>query len=225
MEQEGAEELREAPQASGGAESGRIDRLERSVRRLWIALVAVSLAAGALAVGNGAMQRRIAVQELAITDAEGHARILLSAAAGGGKVEHFDAEGRLRLAQETLPDGKASLVLLDPGGARRIGAAAFADGDAGLAILDRSGKVRIQLISEADGLAGTVHLDPQGRKRVETFAAADGRALHSFLDPSGDVRLQLGTYPDGSAVSSQPQAEELALPADAEQRAGLEPGL
>jgi len=204
------ETLQEAPEATGDEDVERIDRLERSVRRLWIALGAVSLAAVALAVSTGMTRRSVAVQQLAITDSEGRPRIVLSAADGSAKLEHFDAEGRLRIAQETLPDGKASLVLLDAGGARRIGAAAFSDGDAGLAILDRAGKVRIQMISEADGLAGTVHLDPQGRKRIETFAAADGRALHSFLDPTGGVRLQLGTRPDGSTVSSQPQPADVA---------------
>ena len=210
MEQEHAEEPREAPGALCDAESGRVARLERSVRRLWMAIVVLSLAGGVLAVGAGMTRRRVAVQELAVADADGRVRIVLSAAAGGGSIDQFDAEGRLRISQGIEPDGKAGLVLLDPAGARRIGAAAFADGDAGIAVLDRSGKVRIQLISEADGLAGTVHLDPQGRKRIETFAAADGRALQSFLDPVGGVSLQLGTRPDGTAVSSQPHQEEAA---------------
>ena len=220
MEQEHAEEPREAAEAGSDAESGRVARLERSVRRLWIALVVLSLAAGALAVAAGMTRRRVAVQELAVADADGRVRIVLSAAAGGGSIDQFDAEGRLRISQGIEPDGKAGLTLLDPAGARRIGAAAFADGDAGIAVLDRSGKVRIQLISEADGLAGTVHLDPQGRKRVEIFAAADGRVLQSFLDPAGGVRLQLGTRPDGSAVSSQvssqPHEEETVEGEDGE---------
>jgi len=212
MEQEQGEEPREAAGAGSDAESGRVARLERSVRRLWVAVVVLSLAGGALAVGAGMTRQRVAVQELAVADADGRVRIVLSAAAGGGTIDQFDAEGRLRISQGIEPDGKAGLVLLDPTGARRIGAAAFADGDAGIAVLDRSGKVRIQLISEADGLAGTVHLDPQGRKRIESFAAADGRALQSFLDPEGGVRLQLGTRPDGTAVSShvssQPDEQE-----------------
>ena len=210
MEQE--QEAREALEAGSDAESGRVARLERSVRRLWIAVVGVSLAGGALAVGAGMPRRKLAVEELVIADADGRVRIALSAAAGGGSIDQFDAEGRLRISQGIEPDGKAGVTLLDPAGARRIGAAAFADGDAGIAVLDRGGKVRIQLLSEADGLAGTVHLDPQGRKRIETFAAADGRALHSFLDPSGGVRLQLGTRPDGSAVSSQLGSEPASEP-------------
>jgi hypothetical protein len=214
MEQERNEEPLEKPEQAGDAESGRVARLERSVRLLWIAVVVLSLAGGALALRAGMASSRVTVQELAVTDAEGRVRIALSAAASGGSIDHFDAEGRRRISQGIEPDGKASLTLLDSAGARRIGAAAFADGDAGIAVLDRSGKVRIQLISEADGLAGSVLLDPQGRKRIETFAAADGRVLQSFLDPSGDVRLQLGTRPDGSAVSSlissQPDEEEAA---------------
>jgi hypothetical protein len=211
MEQESGGELLETSDAArSDAESPRIARLERSVRSLWIAVVVSILSGGALALRAGTAPQRIAVQELAVTDADGGVRLVLSAAAGGGSVDHFDAQGRLRISQGIEPDGKASLVLLDPTGTRRIGAATFADGDAGIAVLDRSGKVRIQLISEADGLAGTVQLDPQGRKRIETFAAADGGALQSFLGPSGDVRLQLGTRPDGSAVSTQVHEAELA---------------
>lgn len=218
MEQE--QGAREASEAGSDAESGRVARLESSVRRLWIAVVVVSLAAGALAVAAGMPRRKVAVEELAIADADGRVRIVLSAAAGGGSIDQFDTEGRLRISQGIEPDGKAGVTLLDPAGARRIGAAAFADGDAGIAVLDRSGKVRIQLLSEADGLAGTVHLDPQGRKRIETFAAADGRALHSFLDPAGGVRLQLGTRPDGSAVSSQLGSEPSPEPDLAEAAPG-----
>jgi hypothetical protein len=211
MEQESGGELLETSEpARGGAESLRIAGLERSVRSLWIAVVVLVLAGGALALRAGRDPQRIAVQELAVTDADGSARIVLSAAAGGGSADYFDAQGRLRISQGIEPDGKSSLVLLDPTGTRRIGAAAFTDGDAGIAVLDRSGKVRIQLITEAEGLAGTVQLDPQGRKRIETFAAADGGALQSFLGPSGDVRLQLGTRPDGSAVSTQVHEAELA---------------
>jgi hypothetical protein len=210
MEQERSEEPLEKPQEVGDAGSGRVARLERSLRLLWTAVVVLSLAGGALAVQAGMTRQRVAVQELAIADADGRVRIVISAAAGGGSIDHFDTEGRLRISQGIEPDGKASLTLLDQAGARRIGAAAFADGDAGIAVLDRGGNVRIQLISEADGLAGSVLLDPQGRKRIETFAAADGRALHSFLDPSGGVRLQLGTRPDGSTVSSQPHQAQVA---------------
>jgi len=211
MEQESAGELLEAPEHEGGdAQSLRIAGLERSVRRLWIAVAALLLAGGALATGAGTTREELSVRELTITDAEGQGRIVLSASAEGGTLSHFDAQGRLRISQGIEPDGKASIALLDPNGAKRIGAAAFADGDAGIAILDRSEKVRIQLITEADGLAGSVQLDPQGRKRIETFAAADGRALQSFLDPFGGVRLQLGTRPDGSAVSSQPHHAEAA---------------
>jgi hypothetical protein len=210
VEQERTGEPVEQTEEAGDAWSGRVARLERSLRLLWVAVVALSLAGGALALRAGMTHERIAVQELAVADADGRVRIVLSAAAGGGSIDHFDAEGRLRISQGIEPDGKASLTLVDQAGARRIGAAAFADGDAGIAVLDRAGKVRIQLISEADGLAGSVLLDPQGRKRVETFAAADGRALQSFLDPSGGVQLQLGTRPDGGAVSSQPRQAELA---------------
>jgi hypothetical protein len=204
MEPDHEQDTPEEPARERDAQAGRIERLERAVRRLWLALGGASLAAGALALSASPGRGDLAVQKLSIADAEGRVRIALSAADGGSSIEHYDADGRLRISQGIDPQGKAGLSLLDPQGARRIGAAAFADGDAGIAILDRAGKVRIQLLSESDGLSGTLHLDPQGRKRIETLASADGTAVHSFMDPTGVVRLQLGTRPDGAPVFSQP---------------------
>ncbi len=199
------------------AQADRIERLERAVRRLWLALAAAALAGGALAVSAGMGRPDLAVQKLAIEDAEGRLRIALSAAEGGASIEHYDADGRLRISQGIDAHGKAGLALLDPEGARRIGAAAFADGDAGIAILDRAGKVRIQLLSESDGVSGTLHLDAQGHKRIETLASADGTAVHSFMDPTGVVRLQLGTRPDGVPVFSQPDRGDAEVEVAAEQ--------
>ena len=188
--------------AAAGMEDARIEQLERAVRRLWLALAAVVVGGAALAFAAGGASERLEARELALSDAEGRVRIALSAKDGAASLEHYDAEGRLRLSQGVDADGKAGLTLLDPQGGRRIAAAAFADGDAGLALLDPAGKVRIQLISEAGGLIGSLHLDPQGRKRIETLAAADGTAVQSFMDPSGKVRLQLGTRPNGLPVFS-----------------------
>src|SRR5262245_26421090 len=131
---------REEPSQERDPEAGRIERLERAVRRLWLALGAASLAAAALAIAAGRPPAELAVGKLAIADAEGRVRIALSAAEGGAAIDHYDAEGRLRISQGIDAQGKAGLALLDPAGARRIGAAAFADGDAGIAILDRAGK-------------------------------------------------------------------------------------
>ena len=211
MEPDREQETREQPVQERDLQADRIERLERGLRRLWLALGVVSLAGGALAVAALTTRPDVAVQKLAIADAEGRVRIALSAAEGGASIEHFDADGRLRISEGIDAEGKAGLSLLDPQGARRIGAAAFADGDAGIAILDRAGRVRIQLLSEADGLSGTLHLDPQGRKRIETLASADGTAVHSFMDPNGVVRLQLGTRPDGAPVFSQPDRDDAEL--------------
>ena len=219
MEADHEQESRGEPAPERDAQAGRIERLEGAVRRLWLALAVVSLAGGALAVAAGRTPADLSVQKLAIADAEGRVRIALSAAEGAAAIEHYDANGRLRISQGIDADGKAGLALLDPEGARRIGAAAFADGDAGIAILDRAGKVRIQLLSAADGLSGTLHLDPQGRKRIETLASADGTAVHSFMDPTGVVRLQLGTRPNGTPVFSQHDRGDAEIEVAADEKA------
>ena len=202
MQEDGQGEERVAEAAAAGVEAARIEQLERAVRRLWLALAAVVVGGATLALAIGGRSERLEARELALSDAEGRTRIALSAAKDGGTLEHYDAEGRLRLSQGIDAQGKAALTLFDPQGGRRIAAASFADGDAALALLDAGGKVRIQLLSGADGVTGTLHLDPQGRKRIETLAAADGTAVQSFMDPSGKVRLQLGTRPNGVPVFS-----------------------
>jgi hypothetical protein len=200
-----------AEEAGGGpAEIARIEALERSLRRLWAALAAVVLAFALAVVASLGPRDRLAARELALSDPEGRVRIALSGAKEGGSIEHYDAEGRLRIAQGIDAEGKAALTLFDPSGGRRLAAAAFADADAGIALLDPGGKVRIQLLSESDGVTGTLHLDPQGRRRIETLASADGTAVESFLDPSGAVRLQLGTRRDGAPLFSLEEDEDAA---------------
>jgi hypothetical protein len=219
MQEDEQGEDRVAEAAAAGVEAARIEQLERAVRRLWLALAAVVVGGGALALALGGRSERLEARELALSDAEGRVRIALSAVKDGGSLEHYDAEGRARLTQGIDAEGKAGLTLLDPQGGRRIAAAAFADGDAGLALLDAAGKVRIQLLSESDGVIGTLHLDPQGRKRIETLAAADGAAVQSFMDPSGKVRLQIGTRPNGAPVFSlqdRGEAEGEEVPSEGE---------
>jgi len=192
----------------------RLRRLEGSVRRLRIALAAAALAGATLALASFASRGgRLSVRELAVEDADGKVRISLTAAKTNPAVEHYDAEGRLRISEGVDADGKAGWTLLDTSGRRRVGAAAFADGDAAMALLDGSGKVRIQQLAAADGTAATLHLDAQGRKRIETVATGAGSAVNSYLDASGSVRLQIGTGADGEPVlPAVARAEEAADP-------------
>jgi hypothetical protein len=213
------------PDAAGASpDEERLLRLERSVRQLRIALAAVAVAGAGFALAGLASGRKLTVRELAVEDADGRVRIALSAAKGDPVLEHYDEQGRLRIAEGVDADGKAAWTLLDTSGRRRVGAAAFADGDAAIALLDGNGKVRIQQLAAADGTAATLHLDALGRKRIETIATGNGSAVNSYLDAAGSVRLQIGTSAEGEAVlpaqargyEPKDDAEEEPAPAVAE---------
>jgi len=200
------------PEAAPAADDPRLLRLERSVRQLRVVLGVAVAAGAALALASFATGGRLRARELAIEDSQGRVRIALSAARENPAVEHYDAEGRLRISEGVDADGKAGWTLLDQSGHRRAGAAAFADGDAAMALLDGTGKVRIQQSAAADGTAATIHLDAQGRKRIETIATGSGSAVNSYLDTSGTVRLQIGTSAEGEAV--MPVQARVYEPAD-----------
>ena len=196
----GSEAVADPGMEAAGDAAARLDALERALRQLRIALAAAVAAGAALAIGSHFGGSRLHVRELAVEDGEGRVRIALRADQANPALEHYDAEGRLRISEGVDQDGRAGWALLDQGGHRRAAAAAFADGDSAMALLDGQGKVRIQQVAAADGTAATLHLDAQGRRRIETIATGSGPAVNSFLDPMGGVRLQIGTDAQGDPV-------------------------
>src|SRR5438093_13718009 len=94
-----------APGAPAGEE--RILRLERSVRQLRAALAAVVVAGAALAVASLSSRDTLRLRELSVVDANGRVRIALSAAKENVALEHYDADGRMRISEGVDADGKA----------------------------------------------------------------------------------------------------------------------
>ena len=98
----------------------RVAMLEQTNRRYrWcmIGLAALLL----LTVGVGAVQvgedGQLVLKRLVIEDDEGHERIVLGTlATGQASIQHFDANGEMRIAAGTEPDGDARILVTNADG-------------------------------------------------------------------------------------------------------------
>jgi hypothetical protein len=103
----------------------RIERLERSVRRIWLGLLAITVAMSAIALGNASPSKKLTLRELRIVDAEGHERFVMATAPNGGavfSVSDNNAQPRVQVTAGT------------PNDAGTIG------GSAGCSLVNREGK-------------------------------------------------------------------------------------
>ena len=99
----------------------RIERLERSVRRIWLGLLAITVAMSAIALGNASPSKKLTLRELRIVDEEGHERFVMATASNGAAVfvvTDNNAQPRFQMAAGTPTDadtigGSAGFSLAD----------------------------------------------------------------------------------------------------------------
>ncbi len=135
---------------------GRIERLEREMRRLrsWILVLGIVLATTFILGATQGTPDELTLRKLIIVDDDGKERIVAGRTGGGGVgLTHYDRDGKVRIAAVTFPTGEANLSHYDGDGQMRIAAMTNANGEAAVYQLDRNGTVRISAQTLPDGSA------------------------------------------------------------------------
>jgi len=184
---------------------GRIERLERANRRLWLALAAVLLAGMAgLLVGLAPAATRVEAEVFELKDARGVVRGAWTSGPGGQTYLSLNApSGKPRLRM-TLERGEyPRLELFDRKDRPRAVLAAFPSGHLGLSLHGENGKPRTSLYLDDKDAPKLSLLDSRGVTRLGLGVLGDEtphislqdpkkRTVASFYaDPGGEARLEL----------------------------------
>jgi len=80
----------------------RIERLEQSVRRIWMGLLAVTVALSVAVLGDVLSSKGLTLRELQIVDAEGKTRLVMGTSANGSAAfAAIDRNGKVVWSQGT----------------------------------------------------------------------------------------------------------------------------
>jgi hypothetical protein len=155
----------------------RLDKLERQALRLKVAAFAFALIAGSLLLmGQSNPSRTLTVSRLAITDADGHERIVLQAPIGGPEIVLSDMIGKPVVLLKEMGPG-ADLFLVDRTSGAFAGLTALG-GSAGVKLLNTSSGTRsgIEIVSTEKESALSVK-NAGGDNRVEIGAGENGPSV------------------------------------------------
>jgi hypothetical protein len=126
----------------------------------------------------------IVTQEIRIVDAQGHARILISAKSGAPTIIMLRDDGVVAAEMALDGAGRPSIKMANPDGAGPTVALAIDDKGAHMK-LDRPGGASGYLFLNNAGASGIVMVDTKGIRRINATVAQDGTARIERLDDRG----------------------------------------
>jgi hypothetical protein len=126
----------------------------------------------------------IVTSEIRIVDAEGHARLILSAAAGPPSVQLLSPEGETRAALALDAAGRPRLTLSGPDATQPTASVEVDDKGAHVRF-DRPGGGSSYLFLNNAGVSGVVLIDAHDVRRAEVVLGPDGSPLIRRFDAQG----------------------------------------
>jgi hypothetical protein len=137
----------------------------------------------------------VVTQEIRIVDAQGHLRMLLSAAGGTPVIRVSRADGSTAIEATLDASGHPSVTLTNPDPAGPVAALEVDDKGAHVK-LDRPGKASSYLFLNNAGTSGLVLVDPRGVRRYE-----------AIVDPDGQLHIDASVTPAATAPASSSGAK------------------
>jgi hypothetical protein len=126
----------------------------------------------------------VITQEVRIVDANGHARILLSAKDGIPTIVLLRDDGTAALTARTDQAGRPAVTLANPSPTGPSAALEIDDKGAHVKF-DRPGGASAYLFLNNAGASGVVLIDAKGRRRLDTMIGADGAPTIQKLGEDG----------------------------------------
>lgn len=123
----------------------KMERKLRAITIVWLISLVAFLVLTGMAQRAASQEERMRVRGLAVVDAAGRPRILLSVLADGQSgVTFWDTSGRMRLGLNMLVDGTVGVGLFDSAERIRGSLSARQDGASSLILWDSAGRVLFQ---------------------------------------------------------------------------------
>lgn len=132
-------------------------------------------------------QRPIVTEELRIVDAEGRARLVLSAEGGAPAFLLLREDGRPGATVSLDAAGRPAVRLNNPDG-DGLAAVLEIDDKGAHVKFDRPGGASCYLFLNNAGASGVVLLDAAGRRRLNVMVAPDGASRIEQFDEDGNPR-------------------------------------
>jgi hypothetical protein len=184
-----------------------VERENRRLRRLWVSsLISIAVLLG-LATALVIVSARHGLPGT-VADVIESRQFLLR-----------DADGMVRGAWGTLPDGTMRLSLQAPGSKAGVSLTALKSGASGLTFSDSSGRSRGVFGILPDETLSLTFGDRTGMTRTSLGLNPEGSATLVFADRSGAMRAGMGVDSRGAgtfSVVDRPGAQSSAVPAPAE---------
>ncbi len=201
---------------SDDATAERLDRLERTNRRL-VAALSLFASLAIIALGIGATRkdaRSLDAGRILLRDPSGTIRARLGADESGPSLIFLDKDGAERLRIETPDDGPSLMTLTTSHDARPKRAVRLRmtkDGWATLSFLDGEKQERLTFGLGYDGEPRLRMNSKDGKARASLGPDASGRVDFVLYDEGGNGRALMRLAPDGTPELMLFDAEEKTL--------------
>ncbi len=173
-----------------------VARLAKQVRSLRIALGAMILAVGGMALTGWVLPQdeTVTAQRFMVLDTDGIPRGMFGVLADGASVGMMftDLAGTKRIELATDPEGVPRVALWDDQERLRADFGMNADGSSRFVLADPNETARAALSVSNNGSAQMVFIDADGStNRAMIGTLGDGRSVMLIYDSNGDVLTQL----------------------------------
>lgn len=195
----------------------RLDRLERSNRRLTraVAALTVLILAGLVISATREHPRTLDAERITLRDKAGKVRAEFIADRNGPRLTLFDAEGTERLGCHAADDGTTTLnfatSIQEGAPSRTIKFRTALDGWSLLSFTDSAQQERLAVGLGYDGEPRLRMYTKDGRARVTLGSDMSGRVDCILHDASGSERAVIRSAPGGSATFTLYDGEGKAL--------------